>query len=501
MDSERSQNPFLLAFLVVGLLAVLSLLPAGLTVGSTALRPVRLLADVRRRPSAAEAAAVANLPPPNGPAAPADTTAAAVAPPDAAELAAQARGPALANLGGLASFLAALRQAKADGRKVRIAYFGDSMIEGDLITGDLRNSLQREFGGTGVGYVPISTVAADFRATVHETASANWQRYDLVSPKLPARFPLGLSGHVFVPRVATADSSWVSYRAGGPWAAVRRFEQARLFYGPGPATDVVQVATDGRTVPHALPGTLGANELTLTPGTPARQMRFTFDVGAPRPVYGVSFESPGGITLDNFSFRGNSGLSLTRIPFQELAAFGKLQAYDLIILHYGVNVADARNKSYGWYERAMTRVVDRMQRAFPGASILLVGMSDKSARLNGEFVTDPSVPRLLAAQRRLAERNHAAFWNLFAAMGGENSMVRWVEAAPPLANRDYTHVNARGARQIAGLLFDYLMAEYNHPNAPTPAAPPGQAAATAADSPATKPAPPAPDSAAAAATQ
>ena len=76
---------------------------------------------------------------------------------------------------------------------------------------------------------------------------------------------------------------------------------------------------------------------------------------------------------------------------------------------------------------------------------------------------DPSVPRLLVAQRQLAQANHAAFWNLFEAMGGENAMVSWVEESPALANKDYTHVNQRGAHRIAGLLFGYLMQQYAHP--------------------------------------
>lgn len=189
--------------------------------------------------------------------------------------------------------------------------------------------------------------------------------------------------------------------------------------------------------------------------------------------------------LDNFSFRGNSGMSLTKIPFNQLAAFGQRLNYSLVVLQYGVNIADAQNKSYDWYARAMTRVVDRMQRAFPGASILIVGMSDKSSRLDGEFKTDPSVPRLLKAQRQLAERNHAAFWNLYDAMGGENSMVRWVEDTPPLANKDYTHVNYRGGRKVAGLLYNYLMAEYNHSG--IPAAEPVASAAPAARDSATRP--------------
>lgn len=497
MNSARSQNPFLLVLLTVGLLGLLSFLKPGLTVGGVTLRPVRLLADVLRPdPRAAEADLA--LPPPNGPAAAtsaevrrlrADSVAARTAPKDPAPdpAARRPRAPAVPNLGGLSSFLAALRQTKADGSPVRIAYFGDSMIEGDLLTGDLRNSLQTAFGGSGVGFVPINSITAEFRETIHETFSSDWYEYNLVSDKLPASCPLGISGHAFLPRVVSnrdssgvvTDTSWVQFRAGQHFAGTRRFAQARLFYGPGAARDQVLVTTDGHRVPHALPGTAPLNELLLTPGTPARLMRLAFAVHGPRPVYGVSFESPRGVVLDNFSFRGNSGMSLTRLPVKELAAFGQALDYRLVILHYGVNVADARNKNYVFYEHAMTRVVDRMQRAFPNASILIIGMSDKSARINGEFVTDPSVPLLLAAQRRLAERNHAAFWNLFEAMGGENTMTSWVEQSPPLANKDYTHLNSRGGRQVASLLFAYLMAEYAHPGAAPAAAPPAPADSTA----------------------
>ena len=493
MNSSRSQNPFVLVLLIVGLLGLLSFLQPEFTVGGVELRPVRLLADILRKEPAAVAAL--DAPPPNGPASlasladslavGADSTA-TPAPADST----RARQPAVPNLGGLDSFLAALHQTKATGSPTRIAYFGDSMIEGDLVTGDLRNSLQTEFGGTGVGYVPINSVTADFRATIHQSYSHNWREYNLVSGKVPESYPLGISGHSFVPRLLP-DTSWVQFQAGRQWAPLRRFAEAHLFYGPGNGQDEVIVTTDGHRVPHTLPGTVAVNELVLKPGTPARAMRLAFAAQEARPVYGVSFESPQGVVLDNFSFRGNSGMSLTRIPMQQLAAFGKVLDYRLIILHYGVNVAHASVKDYGFYERAMTRVVDRMQRAFPNASILIIGMSDKSSRIDGEFVTDPSVPRLVAAQQRLARRNHAAFWNLFEAMGGENSMVGWVEDKPALANHDYTHVNSRGARKIADLLYTYLMEQYAHPTAtrtrPTATRPdssrvPAPAAPTTSDS-------------------
>ncbi|MDO7851344.1 GDSL-type esterase/lipase family protein [Hymenobacter convexus] len=485
MNSLRSQNPFLLVLLTVGFLGLLSLLKPGLEVSGVKLRPVRLLADVWR-PTPGAVAALAP-PPPNGPAVPAAPGTGPRATPDtvAAPTAAPAapQPPALANLPGLDRFVAALRQTKATGSKTRIAYFGDSMIEGDLLTGDLRNLLQTQFGGTGVGFVPINSVSADFRETIHQTFSPDWYELNMVSDQRPGTAPLGIAGQVFLPRVISnydsthivSDTSWVDFRAGQRFAPLRRFAQARLFYGPGGARDQVLATTDGRLVSHALPGTAALNELVLKPGVPARRLRLAFATHGPRPVYGVSFEGAQGVTLDNFSFRGNGGMSLNRIPFEQLAAFGKMLDYQLVILHYGVNVAQTGLTDYRFYEQAMTRVVDRMQRAFPHASILIVGMSDKSARVDGEFVTDPTVPLLLAAQQRLARRTHVAFWNLFAAMGGQNSMTNWVEQAPPLARNDYTHINSLGGQRMARLLYTYLMGEYARPS-PTPTARPDSTA-------------------------
>ena len=46
------------------------------------------------------------------------------------------------------------------------------------------------------------------------------------------------------------------------------------------------------------------------------------------------------------------------------------------------------------------------------------------------------VPRLVAAQRRVAETNGCAFFDTYHAMGGENSIARWFQARPQLAAAD-----------------------------------------------------------------
>ena len=45
-------------------------------------------------------------------------------------------------------------------------------------------------------------------------------------------------------------------------------------------------------------------------------------------------------------------------------------------------------------------------------------------------------------------------------MGGDGSMVKWVEEVPSKANKDYTHFNHRGAKEAANLIFTQLNQGY-----------------------------------------
>lgn len=57
--------------------------------------------------------------------------------------------------------------------KVRIAYFGDSMTDGDMIVQDVRAAFQNNFGGKGVGFVSITSESAASRGSVLHQFSEN----------------------------------------------------------------------------------------------------------------------------------------------------------------------------------------------------------------------------------------------------------------------------------------------------------------------------------------
>lgn len=369
---------------------------------------------------------------------------------------------------GMTSFFEALKNIKTK-KKVRIAWFGDSMVEGDLITQDLRYLLQKRFGGSGVGIVPITSVTAGFRQTIQHTFSENWTNKNLLDPYSNADI-LGITGYVFKPQPALKidtnhiddhQLSWVKYK-GSRQKGLDKFYRARLFYGASESNNMVNVnLNSSKKITIELDGKKAVNVADIKLSEPCSEIKFTFLNQQKLPVYAVSLESDTGVIVDNLSFRGNSGLPLTKIPEEILKGFDEENQYDLIILQYGMNAVSPTNKEYHWYQRGLDKMVKHIQKSFPNAAILFVGVPDKGYKQDGQYITNPGVPFVVEAEKQVAQNNGIAFWNLFEAMGGYNSMVKWAEADTSLANKDYTHFNFRGASKVAGLLYKEIDKEYN----------------------------------------
>jgi len=106
----------------------------------------------------------------------------------------------------------------------------------------------------------------------------------------------------------------------------------------------------------------------------------------------------------------------------------------------------------------MNKLIQTIKQNLPNTPILLISTSDVAYRYNGKYSTEKAVPFMVATQQKIATNNKVAFWDLYSAMGGENTMVQWAEDKPTLAYKDYTHVNDRGAKKIADIFYSKLMA-------------------------------------------
>ena len=118
------------------------------------------------------------------------------------------------------------------------------------------------------------------------------------------------------------------------------------------------------------------------------------------------------------------------------------------------------SQTFVWYQKQMERVVRHFKKAIPYASILIVSVPDQSYKNpEGNMSSNPSVKHVVKAQREAARACKVAYFNLYQAMGGENSMIRWVEELN-YANKDYIHFSSSGAKYASTLVFEYLMHEY-----------------------------------------
>jgi len=362
--------------------------------------------------------------------------------------------PISGNTAQLRNFFDAVKLAKS--KSVRVAHFGDSAIEGDLITADMRETLQNKFGGNGVGWLGVVSQDITFRLTTkHSFSQGNWEVASAYTNN-PKGLPLGISAEAAVPK----GNAWVQYETTPIRRYLRDFNTVKLYYTNAKASTINYSFDGGAKQTMALKPGAGVQELVLKPAGKARTVRIEFPVAEQAVVFGATLENDPGVYVDNFPLRGNSGVDLQQISVANLKEFAKYMDYKLIILEFGLNIAGNKT-DYSWYEREMTKVINNFKAAFPKASIVLISVHDKAIKKGSEFVTDPAIERLVASQKKLATATNVAIWSLFDAMGGKNSMPTWVNANPPLAFKDYIHFNDQGAKKVAQLFTDALLDEFN----------------------------------------
>ncbi|MDR3246321.1 MAG: hypothetical protein LBT50_07800 [Prevotellaceae bacterium] len=354
------------------------------------------------------------------------------------------------NKDGLDKFFRAL-DSKRD-KPARIAFFGDSYIEGDIFCADLRSNLQTEYGGKGVGIVSPTSQIASFRRTVKHSFSG-WNSQSITESKDYSK--MGISGHYFYP----AKNSWVKY-SGVKLPHLEFVEQASLVYllpaGEAIVSYQINGEKDAKAVKLKASPTISKYDVY---GDSIGTIQFNFLSDARLYVYGISLQDRSGVIVDNFSLRGAPGTNLKFLPENILKQTDSILSYDLIILQYGLNVMTANRTNYLAYQKGMQEAVEHLKKCFPQSDILLLSVGDRSMRKDGGYVTMPGVQALVSYQQAICSETGIVFWNLFEAMGGSGSMVEMVKTNPPRANKDYTHLNFEGGKYLGEILFKSIAFE------------------------------------------
>lgn len=372
----------------------------------------------------------------------------------------------------LYSFFEALDQVAYEKTKTHVFHYGDSQIEGDRMTSYIRDRLQKRFGGYAIGMLPASNTN-QVMLVDHEN-SENWYRY-------PAFFKEGALGENANYGAMTVYSSytpyptdsslidtektqaWVKYSTAKTiYNSSKKFKQLKLFHGPVYDSVKINCLITDSVYAGYLKGNKKLNVVQFDFDQPISEVELKFESKISPQIFGISLEAPHGIQVSNIAMRGNSGTVFHKLDSELFSEMHAELNTSLIILQYGGNVmpytADsAQAQTYG---RQLYRQIQIIQKTVPNASIILIGPADMSVKDGEFFKTYPLLEAVRDALKQAAFKAGIGYWDMYEAMGGQNSMPSWVAANPPLAGTDYTHFTPRGARIISEFFYKALIIEY-----------------------------------------
>ena len=352
-------------------------------------------------------------------------------------------------------------RAALQGRTVRVVHYGDSQIEMDRISADLRQALQERFGGSGTGMFPaLSNVPS---ASINKSASGGFVQYTMYGDSTTVR-----AGHnrygVMAQVVALTGGGTVSLRATKAKTARERtktFSSVSLLYGRASGGFSAKVVSDTLKPEPVVRESGGATWMTWT--FPREVQKATLRLTGNAEIYGICADGPAGVTVDNIPLRGCSGTIFSRInPDLMQGSFG-MDDTRLIILQFGGNFMPVAtsDKAVSGYLEKMAAQIQYFRTAAPQARILFIGPSDMGKSVNGRIMTWPRLPQMVDSLKATALRNGAAYWDLYRMMGGENSMVQWVKHVPAYAGPDYIHFTPAGAQVVGETLSRSLLTYYD----------------------------------------
>ncbi|MEZ4338479.1 MAG: GDSL-type esterase/lipase family protein [Sandaracinaceae bacterium] len=359
------------------------------------------------------------------------------------------------------------RVANGEHVLARMSVYGTSTNGADRMTSQLRRLLQRRFGDGGKGWVPVAPGWRYQRHQDVEWAADGWDTFVVNRGDGPLdRY--GYGGVVALHGDEDAESRFGT-TGDAPGSRVGVY---RLFYQAFPEGRSVELQVD-EGAPRSLDTHADVVEdrvetIEVADGSHVLSIRAPATESPPAEgdlrLYGVTMERDGpGVVVDGLALIGAFTRVLRLFDHDHLETQIQQRDPDLVVFWMGANDAVSDSVAYvpSRYEQHYRGILRRYRAANPEMSCLVMSVLDKGQRVNGHIVTRPRVPRLVQAQREIAEAEGCAFFDTFMAMGGEGTMARWYANRPRLVTDDLGHLTASGSRIMGTLLYRAILKGYD----------------------------------------
>lgn len=365
---------------------------------------------------------------------------------------------------------------------IRILHYGDSQLEGDRISDYFRNKLQELYGGEGPGIVLPNEPAASSRRAANVSHSKNIKKHAFYvkgAHRDDGKYGVGGSSFTFSGGYNTfmkwktdssgntqnavysndkQTSSYLKIRNGSMgYNYAKNYSRITLLYENDEVSQL-KLISDNYINDYILKPTTGLGTYQWNLNT-NKELKLDFTNGKFPMIYGIALDGTTGVAVDNFAMRGSSAVGFDKMSKSLYSK--QLQALNVraIILQYGINVVPNVRSDYGYYKTILIKQLQSIKAANPGVSIIVIGPSDMSKNKGGRMVSYSNIPLIRDAMKDAALSSGCCFWDLYEAMGGENSMSAWVSKG--LAQKDYTHFSYNGAKYVGEMLYEAIMEQLN----------------------------------------
>ncbi|NOY37614.1 MAG: hypothetical protein GXO83_08560 [Chlorobi bacterium] len=353
---------------------------------------------------------------------------------------------------------------RKNGHSSHILYYGDSQIEGDRITGPVRDSLQHWFGGGGPGlFLPVMTVPVT--ATLRIEADRAWhlEACDR-KPAAERTFPETgiLLEHVYLSPLKN-DGQTTPVRASfkatfQPFASrsVKTPDKIRIWFRGQEGPMDLRIQFDNMEITRKENVSDSLQEFSGVLTGISSGVSCTFEVTRPVVVEGVSLEKSAGIVVDNIPLRGRLMAYFSRADRTLLKQMLISLDVRMVILQFGLNSVAGGKEQVSAFAGILHHQIKTLRAIQPGIMILVVGNTDMNVTPEA---SDSLSKKLSDIQRKVALEEGCLFWDSYRAMGGSGSALKWMKNNPPLIRPDYVHLSMEGSVLLSSMLIRALQQE------------------------------------------
>ena len=357
------------------------------------------------------------------------------------------------------TFFKKARSAKKEGKTIRVLHMGDSQIEGDRITRYIRESMQERFGGTGPGLFTVVD-PHKLNPSIILDNYGDWTVYTIFDRKnVLKNRQYGIMGTVakFNPAV---KGNGFRFRP-SPWAEkkAKKYYKVRLFLGEiKDAMTLEGYIGNEKIISDTLGCSKGITEINWEFEDNVPKLKLMFTSASSPPFLGCALDSLAGIAVDNLALRGQSIPWLQRTDHTLFKTMTSYLDVGLIIFQFGTNMIPTKTYNFRFYRIKLERQLKLLKKLSPGCPVIVVGTGDAAFLDKGAPTSYDHLAALNKAQKEAALNAGAAFFDLYNAMGGKGTIIKWVEMEPPLAISDYIHFTKEGGKHVAEMMLKSIYA-------------------------------------------